>query len=552
MLPAWFSTSEQAGHGPQPMGSLAAGQCTPATSLALALTVPPFTVSRGNTAGDVYTVTVTNNGTVSTTEVSLLIDPNAGFYYLGGSATVASSISGTLTYADTGTGAPDGSSTITVSGNALAQALQPGETMTFTFRLATDANATSGQALAVSLRSGSPTPVVCKTVTDNIPTARGNLTVVKDSITQFASYGDTITWTVALRNTGLGTVYNARVTDTIGAGYTAFSITPAPSNVTLAPNASRNYVVQATVNSCTDLGNKVQATWSIGNVDGTGTGANPVRDDADVIFQLEEPAVTVQIGPLPAVAYCGALNATIPVTVTNTGGAARNLRLNLSAAGVSATEQSGNWTQSGNTLTYTGGTPAGTLGKNQTITFNILVTAANVCATTQASLSLAPVYQDACLLQLVSGTAGTRAQTLAPTAPTLSLDKSGPGVVNAGAAFQYLVTASGTNRGSMSAINVTDAAARRYGHHRPERHRGYGDHQRQQRHLASWASGVGTFPRIVDHQRQGADHGGRVRRGHQRRQHGQRSRRGLPAMHAHRQRLAGAHSFRRRCRRPTP
>ena len=101
LLPGWYAESASrlpAAMAGAPFAPLGAAQCTPSSSLDLNLTIPPYPVSRGNTAGDVYTVTVKNNGTVSTTEVSLRIDPSAGFYYLGGSATVVSSISGTLTY----------------------------------------------------------------------------------------------------------------------------------------------------------------------------------------------------------------------------------------------------------------------------------------------------------------------------------------------------------------------------------------------------------------------------------------------------------------------
>ncbi len=129
LLLAWYADAESAAGqlGPAALfGPMAAGQCTPAAGLALDLIIPPTAVSRGNTAGDVYTVTVTNNGTVSTTEVSLLIDPNAGFYYLGRSATVASSISGTLLYSDSDTGAPDGQSTVTVSGDGMGAGVAAG------------------------------------------------------------------------------------------------------------------------------------------------------------------------------------------------------------------------------------------------------------------------------------------------------------------------------------------------------------------------------------------------------------------------------------------
>jgi len=156
LLPGWYAAKDQSG-----LFSPGPGQCPASASLDIQLTPPAYTVSRGNTAGDVYTVTVTNNAALSVTEVSLLIDPNAGFYYLGGSAAVVSSISGTLSYADTGTGAPNANAVVTVTGDITATALNPGETLTFTFRLATDGDAVSGQGLVVTLRSGDSPVVSC-------------------------------------------------------------------------------------------------------------------------------------------------------------------------------------------------------------------------------------------------------------------------------------------------------------------------------------------------------------------------------------------------------
>ncbi|OUC08026.1 hypothetical protein RY27_11440, partial [Litorilinea aerophila] len=287
-------------------------------------------------------MTVRNQSAISTTEVSLLINPNQGFYYLGGSATATSSYSGTLSYIDTGTGAPDATATITLTGDAQAQALEPGEVMTFTFRLATNADAISAQFLTVQLLSGSPSPISCKSATENVPTVRGNLTVQKSPQLQSASFGDTITWTVTLRNTGLGVVYGAQLTDTIGSGYANVTLPPA-TPVDLAVGENFQYVVTATVASCTNLTNTVAATWSIGNADGTGTSGNPVTDEVDVLFSLEDPAVSVTIGELPTVSYCGSLDAVVPVTVTNTGGAARNLRLQASVAGATLAVESGPW-----------------------------------------------------------------------------------------------------------------------------------------------------------------------------------------------------------------
>ena len=296
------------------------------------------------------------------------------------------------------------------------------------------------------MQSGAPTATTCKSKSLNVQTVRGNLTVDKFPSLQFGTFGETVSWILTLRNTGLGTIYSATLTDTIGGGYVNVTSPSPTAPVDIAPNAAITYTVAGTIASCTNLTNTVGASWSIGNADGSGTSANPVPDFTDIIFQLTDPVVAVEIGALNTVPYCGALDQSVPITVTNTGGAATDLRLSLNAVNLNVTEESSVWSQAGNVLTYTGGTPPGTLGKNQTITFTVRVTSTNACATSPASLNLRPVYYDACKLMQTSGSAASASQTLAPTAPTLDVTKIGPVAVNTGQVFQYQVDVTGANR----------------------------------------------------------------------------------------------------------
>ena len=473
-LPSWLTVLDPSGawqqanstelNGP-PIGPAAFGiaACTPAIDLDMQLTPPPYVVSRGNVAGDTYTVTVTNNGSTDTTEVSLYIEPSAGFYYLANSASVTSNLSGTLVYTDTGTGAPGGASTISIFGDDVAEALAPGETFTFTFKLATDANAKSGQLLSVKLLSGDPPNPAspCLTTQENVQTARGNLTILKEPALQYGSFGDVITWTVSLKNTGLGKIYDAVLTDTIGAGYANFSIFPTPAPVDLAVGQIQSYTVSAAVASCTNLTNTAAAAWSIGNADTTATAIDPVSDTVDLILNLEDPGVSVDVAPIPDVTYCGALDVSLPVTVTNTGGAARQLFLTLNASGVSVSLDSGdpatvaNWQQSGNTFSYQGGTPAGTLLGGETVVFRIKVTTPNLCNGTTVSVGFTPTFQDACLLMEADGPGDVESNTLPTQAPTLNISKDAPTVVNAGESFVYTITVSGDNQQNIGPGGVT-------------------------------------------------------------------------------------------------
>ncbi len=367
---------------------------------------------------------------------------------------------------------------------------------------------------------------------------RGNLTVDKSPSLQSGSFGDTVGWALTLRNTGLGTVYSATLSDVIGGGYFAVTNPSPTAPVDLAPNQSRTYYVTGTIASCTNLTNTVRASWSIGNADGTGTTANPVPDFTDILFQLTDPAVAVEIGALNPVPYCGALDQIVPITVTNTGGAARNLQLGLNAANLNVTEQSGDWSQAGNVLTYAGGTPPGTLGKNQTITFNVRVTSTNACATAPVSLGLRPTYHDACLLMQTGGADSSASRTLATDAPTLNVTKTGPAEVNAGESFQYQVTVSGANRQSITGARVRDPryAAGGAQPDQRQRSRGHSHHQRQRDHLDD-PEGRGRQPqRVADDHGPGAQEHNDLWRWQHRRQHRQRGRRGLPRVQSDGQR----------------
>ncbi len=473
ILPSWLASAGPSGDMSAPedgefRGTLlrplaAAASCSPSYDLAMSLTVPPDPVSRGNVVGDVYTVTVTNNGSSTTTEVSLRIEPAAGFYYVANSASVTSSSEGSLSYTDPGTGTPGAPSTISLTGASAQTDLAPGETLTFVFRLATNADAESGQLLTVKLLSGSPpdTGSPCQTTQENVQTVRGNLTILKEPALQSGAFGDVITWTVTLKNTGLGMVYDAELTEDIGSGYANLAVTPAPAPVDLDVGASQLYTVTAQVASCTNLTNTVTGAWSIGNEDGTGITGNPVEDNVDLLLTLEDPAVTVDVGPLPDVAYCGPLNESIPVTVTNTGGAARQLVLTLSASGASVAldtsdpSTAANWSQNGNTFTYSGGTPSGTLLAGESVVFYVTASTGDLCAGATVSIGFTPSYGDACLLMDLTGTPDTESKTLPLEAPTLTLTKNAPKVVNAGGSFAYTITVSGDNQQNIGPGGVT-------------------------------------------------------------------------------------------------
>ena len=459
LLPDWLIVPKEA-QPVRPATIQAAAQCPPESDLSITLTIPPYIVSEGNTVGDTYTVTVSNSGVISATEVSLLVDPNEGFYYVGNSATIASNFDNP-SLVDPGTTAPNAPFTLTVAGAPPLNALEPGETMTFTYRLATTDNAPSSQLLSVSLQSGAPTAQACITTQENVPTGRGNLVLTKLPSTQDARVGDSVTWTVTLKNTGLGMVYDAIFSDTFGSALTLTQISPTPTPIDLDIGESFQYTATAVVASCGVLTNKAEASWSIGNEDGTATSINPLQNDADIELILEDPNLNIQVGDLPDVLYCGNFSTPLPITVTNTGGAAQQLTIDISPTDllVSNPQPASEWTLSGNQLIYTGGAVQGLIGAGETVTLTVDVSAnASVCQSGSASLTLTPRAYDACMLLQIQGNTATSTANLGADTPSLVVSKSSypADIAYSGESIVYTVTLTGDNITNTNGITVTD------------------------------------------------------------------------------------------------
>ncbi len=430
--------------------------CTPRGALQAKLTLPDYVISAGNqfapTPGDSYHYRIRNNGTVTTTEVSFRVTPSAGFS-LTAAENITSTVDGGLTASivDNGNGTFD----IVLQGGSPLDALGPGEQIEFDFTLVTDSTVASGQPLKVDILSGTPTPTSCKSVTENVPVGRGNLIVQKTPAIQEGDYGDTITWTVSVGNSGLGEVYNTVLTDTIGVGYIPSLPTFAPIPV-LAPNETIEYTVAGQINSCTDLTNAIAAAWSVGNEDGTGTSANPVQDFADVIYQLNDPIINITVGDLPVSGYCGSLiGANLRITVTNTGGPARDLALNISGienANVSFLS-SADWSGTFPNLTYTGDA----LDTDESVVLYLEINGnGTICSEINANFTVTPTYSDACRLGTSTTPVLDVSSPLGEDAPSINLSKVGPEEAQPGDIVEYVVTVSAENIDNSNGIILTD------------------------------------------------------------------------------------------------
>ncbi|MBE2236684.1 MAG: DUF11 domain-containing protein, partial [Caldilineaceae bacterium] len=431
-------------------------QCSASSRVTFALVAPPYPVSRGNVDGDVYTVTVKNNDSITTTNVTLYIDPNQGFSYLGNSASVQSSISGTLTYSDTGSGAPGAPALIAITGDITSTTLNAGEIITFTFRLATNADAISAQQLVVRLQSGALDCGIYRV--QNVPTVRGNLTVQKSPNIRTAKLGDTLGWTVKLINTGLGVVYGAEVEDIFGAGYINTVLDELPTApITLAAGASATYYVTGTVNACNQLTNTANVWWPIGNQDSTATPDNPASSKVDVRFTLENPNVSLQVTPASiTVPFCTPMTRTVVVTAT-TSNTAKNVQIAANTHSFSVSNIRPGWSYSGGVFTYIGGPLAGYLFADQPAILSFDVSGPTACSASNPALSFQPRYTNACDVPFNGPTVSAPSVNYAPDRPTINVTINGPYSVRARQTFDYVINLNATNIQNITdTISITD------------------------------------------------------------------------------------------------
>jgi len=445
-------------HSPSQSLLRPAALLSPIPQLEVAVNAPAG-VSTGDTAGQVYTATV-RNGSATRIAYSLYLSatlPATGFSYVLGSSTVVSR-TGTIVHNEsTGAGAVTWTPTTTFD-------LGTGETITLTFRLSTACNAVSGQQLRVWTNyedaPGGNSYAASGEV--NITVGSGNLVIEKSPNVQDARYGDVVTWTVKAKNTGLGDLYGVAVTDTIGSGFTDVNLDGLPTAIsTMAVGQSQSFTVTARVNSCTNLTDTVQASWNCGNDDGTGTGIDPVLAAADVAFLLEIPSISLSANSL-GFSYCHTGPQTAVITMTNGGpGPALNFALDsdLESGIFNVSNVSPGWsyTPASGVFAYTVGAISGST--SVTLTFD-LTYAADLCAADSGNVVLASSFTDACGLAFIVGVGPSVSLpwTYGGDAPTVSLSKSGPAVVEVGEQAVYTVSLSADNVQHITpTLIVTDA-----------------------------------------------------------------------------------------------
>jgi uncharacterized repeat protein (TIGR01451 family) len=280
--------------------------------------------------------------------------------------------------------------------------LTAGSDIQITYRMSADCSAISGQNVAMTVTSSYDEVGYDNTRnSDAITVQRGNLVIQKLPSNQLATVGDVVTWTVTARNSGLGYLYGVEITDTMGAGLINQQGLTTATIAALAPGASQQYVVTATVNSCTNLTNTVAAAWTCGNQDGAGTPANPVTALSDITLIRNVPDISFNIPPID-IPYC-ASSYPLTWTITNNGAGAAyhftfstelvnsNLECGISGAG---------WQKAsvgqGMVFTYTAN--GGVIQPGETVTLSLVVTDSVACSQPARTgvCWFQPAYTDQC------------------------------------------------------------------------------------------------------------------------------------------------------------
>ena len=367
----------------------------------------------------------------------------------------------------------DGAGAVTYTVNATASeiewtladgaySLTPGQSITITYRMGTQCDAESGRNVQVTADYVFSDTLYRDTFfSDAVTVQRGNLTLQKLPSNQPAAVGDVVTWTVLARNTGLGYVYDAYLTDTIGAGFTDVEGLSTAYVAELAPGVTDQFVVTATVASCTNLTNTVTAAWRCGNQDGTGTGTNPTRASTDVTLLRNVPDIEINIPPID-VPYC-AVSHPITWTVTNNGAGAAfdfSMTSEFAESGLECAVVGTDWEKAdvgaGMVFTYTAND--GRIDTGQTVTLTLVVTDPLACSQPARSgvCWFLPSYTDPCGVPFTPPlTEGT--WSVGADAPSLSISKSAAAGVVLSDTLTYQVSVGlGHAEHVNSAVSITD------------------------------------------------------------------------------------------------
>lgn len=408
--------------------------------------------------GDTFTVTYFNDGDATAYDFSPRVELPAGFSYVTGTALVSVS-SGS---------APSVSTSL--SGNDLifdlgSYDLAPDVSITLEYDLKTATTVSSGTYQLrhnrdYALTEGGTLAVGIADTQQNILVQEGAATITASPKAQVVGVSETATFTVSIRNTGLGALFDVALDESLinpgnnlqltGMTQTSPALS-ASANVTndvltlpyLAPGDNFTATVAATVTDCGTIINVVSTYDRTGNASAT--------DEAPVELDLHQPLVTYS-APSIVLDYNNAVPVVIPIENAGLGNANDfSLQTNFNELDLTISSVGTGWSYNASTglFTLTGNDGSISDGTTETLTF--MVEASDICVSSGAgTVFYTALYTNPCgdayavpdALGSVSG---------APDTPSVSLSQSvDNGRIAVGDLGAYTITLSASNLANLA------------------------------------------------------------------------------------------------------
>ncbi len=356
--------------------------------------------------------------------------------------------------------------------------LPPGGTVTVEYRLSTTCLAVSGTVAAQVDYVDCTQPGTPLQASDSLSVVilPGAVAVRKLPANPSGGVGDLVTWTLTVSSTGLGSIKNVVVTDTLGTGLEYVSSSPSgvsagqvvtwdsgdiPALADIDPDDSVQITLVARVIACTGLENRLDTRCgcddgSVCNDTATGLGeCGSGAATSSVAFIQRLPFLEFS-APTITIPYCAATT-TVTIQIENTGdGTAHEGTLCASFGSLVVSNVGGGATYSGGCFHL----PDIAASTTFTLTFDVTYSG-DWCAGTPSGSPLYTLeYLNDCG---VAHRAAPKFGSIgASAAPGLSVSKTGPSIVQFGSQVTYNVTATysgpaSCGGGSTGIVTVTDS-----------------------------------------------------------------------------------------------
>lgn len=318
---------------------------------------------------------------------------------------------------------------------------------------------------------GSPVVPAPSTHQRPVQVEAGATTLDKLPTNQIRSVGSTAQWLtsaaqgVTVTNTGIGGLFDVKIDESLinpGGSLQLTSLTSiTPGAVCalgvcslpyLAPGATLQAAVEATVTGCLSIGNTVSTTDL--------TGATAKNRFAQVTLDLPAPNVTVNV-PNITLSYGGVVPVLVTVTNAPAAGTATGLWLqsNLHTMGVTISNVGSGWNYNPATGVFTYTATAGNLAGNTSLNLTFDIAAANVCGGLPAGLGVWTAhYSNSCGNNFAVPTV-THSVGASSTVPSITLSKQANNsrvVVSEAASYVISLGAAHTDLISGNDLVVTD------------------------------------------------------------------------------------------------